>query len=113
MKTLFSKTGLLACAALLFSAGVLFAGIEGGQPRMEAAIKFLQEAKKADNPLPLLEKARNELAHASHNKAGWRPKAIHMVDEAIAKANEGDKQGVEDKCGHAIAEIHTGMSKAP
>jgi hypothetical protein len=113
MKNHFFKAGLLSCAAILMNAGALFAGIEGDQPRMEAAVKFLQEAKKADNPLPLLDKARNELRHASHNKAGWRPKAIHMVEEAIAKANEGDKQGVEDKCGHAIAEIHMGMAKAP
>ena len=79
---------------------------------MEAAISFLQEAKKAENPILLLDKARGELQKAKHNKAGWRLKAIHMVDEAITKANEGDKQRMGDKCNNAIAEIHTGMSKA-
>jgi hypothetical protein len=113
MKTLFSKTYLVTCITILTSVRLLFAGTEAGQPRMEAAVKFLQEAKKADNPVPALEKAREELLHASRNKAGWRVKAIGMVDEAIAKANEGDKQAMAEKCSHAIAEIHMGMAKAP
>jgi hypothetical protein len=111
MKTLLSKASILTCIAMLMNIGILFAGTEEDQPRMEAALKFLQDAKKADNPLPLLEKAKTELQHARRNKGGWRPRAIHVVDEAIAKANDGDKQGVEDKCNNAIAEVHTGMSK--
>jgi len=112
MKTLFSKARLIACIATLMGAGLSFAGVEANQPHMEAAVTFLQEAKKADNPLPALEKALHELKVASHNKSGWRLKAIQMVDEAIAKANEGDNQVVAGKCSNAIAEIHTGMSKA-
>jgi len=112
MKTLFSKAGVLACVAILINAGLLLAGLEEDQPRMEAAIKFLQEAKKADNPIPLLDNALGELKKAKHNKAGWRVRAIATVDEAIADANAGNKQAMESKCSHAIAEIHTGMSKA-
>jgi len=113
MKTLFSKASLVVFIAILVSARLLFGGIEGDQPHMEAAVKALQEAKKADNPLPALERARNELSHASHNKAGWRIGAIHQVDEAITDANQGNKQAVEAKCDHAIADIHMGMAKAP
>ena len=112
MKTLFSKAGIVVCAAILMSAGMLFAGMEEDQPRMEAAISFLQEAKKAEDPVPSLDKALGELKKAKHNKAGWRVRAIQEVDAAIADANLGNKQAMESKCGAAIAAIHTGMSKA-
>jgi hypothetical protein len=77
------------------------------QPRMEAALDALQAAKTSKEPLPLLEKARNEVEHAKHNKGGRRPDAIKEIDEAIEQVKQG--QSAEAKITHAIAMIHAGM----
>jgi hypothetical protein len=50
--------------------------VEGNQPRMEAALDYLQ-------------KARVELDKAEHNKGGWRDAAIQKVDGAIVEVRRG------------------------
>ena len=46
------------------------------QPEMTSALEHLREAKRA-------------LESASHDKGGHRTKAISLVDQAIAQAEEG------------------------
>ena len=58
--------------AIAFMAGVAV----GAQPRMEAA-------------LHALENARAELQAAEHNKGGHRDRALKLVDQAIHQVREG------------------------
>jgi len=46
------------------------------QPRMRRALQHLRAA-------------RAELQAAEHNKGGWRDRAIHNVDQAIADTERG------------------------
>ena len=62
---------LCAVAALVISIGVQVAfarGACGNQPRMQAAIEHLRQARTA-------------LEQAEHNKGGWRDRAIQATDE--------------------------------
>jgi len=112
MKTFASKLILLLCGLSLVNFGVLRAQPEDQQPHMEEALHFLQDAKKSDAPVALLNSAKEALSHAARNKAGFRKKALGIVDDAIALAQGGDHQRMLDKINAAIAEIHTAMSKS-
>lgn len=81
------------------------------QPNMRAALELLQQAKKADQPLPLLNSARHRLKIAAKNKGGNRLEAIEYVNEAITCAKTGDLKKMEQKVNAAIANIHSGMGK--
>jgi len=48
------------------------------QPHMQRALQHLRAA-------------RAELERAEHNKGGWRSRAIHNVDQAIADTENGIK----------------------
>jgi hypothetical protein len=62
-------------------ATVFFAGIVvGAQPRMENALRLLQDAKA-------------ELQKADTNKGGHRVKAIELVNEAILEVQAGIEAG--------------------
>ena len=113
MNTRLLKLSLIVSAVSLAGLGTLQAGAENHQPHMLNALHLLQDAKKSDHPASLLHSAKEELQHASHNKGGYRPIAIEIVDKAIAEAEVGDPQKMLDKINSAIATIHTGMSKAP
>ena len=102
----------LLLLVFLFTASRLSAELEATQPRMETALHFLQEARKSEHPLALLESARNELAKAKHNKAGYRGKAAHEVDRAINEVRSGDKNKVVGEIDNAIAAVHTAMSQS-
>ena len=80
---------------------------------MENALHFLQDAKKSEHPVELLRSAKKELEKASHNKGGFRPVAIEIVEKAIAESEAGNTQKMVEKIDSAIANIHTGMYKAP
>ncbi len=77
------------------------------QPKMDAALEALQRARTSKEPLPLLQKARNEVEHAKHNKGGRRPDAIKEIDDAIDLVKQG--QSAEAKITYAIAMIRAGM----
>ena len=80
---------------------------EAPQPHMVAATDALQAARDSKEPIPLLEKARTELEHAKHNKAGRRPEAIEAVNEAIEQVKKGEDATA--KITHAIAMVRAGM----
>ena len=79
---------------------------------MRAAIDLLHEAKKADDPLPFMEKAKMKLKNAAHNKGGSRVDAIEELNKGIEFAKEGDLVKARGKIDRVIAEIHSGMDKA-
>ena len=82
------------------------------QPKMRAAIDLLQEAKKSDHPIPLMEQAKTRLKNASHNKGGSRVDAIEELNKAIEFAKAGDLEKARGKMNRVISEIHSGMDKA-
>lgn len=104
---------LLLCALCLPAFGSLRAAEEDLQPHMDEALHFLQDAKKAGDPLPLLHSAREALEKAAHNKHGYREVAMGLVDRAIDEAQAGSTQNMINKINAAIAQIHTAMFKAP
>ena len=80
------------------------------QPHMESALELLQKAKTASEPIPLLEKAKNQVQTAKRNKGGRRPDAIEAIKDAIEIAKKGGNP--EAKINHAIAMIHSGEDRA-
>lgn len=81
-------------------------------PGVRAAIDLLQAAKKAADPVPLLQDARKQLKNAEGIKGSIRLEAQQLIKEAIAEAGTGDKKKVEPKINAAIAKIHKGVGKA-
>lgn len=73
MKISFTRT-LLAVAALATFAAVAPSRAE--QPHMDQALTYLQ-------------KAREQLQQAEHNKEGWRVKALKDLDQVIADVQAG------------------------
>jgi hypothetical protein len=70
------KKLLYGCAGSLIVAAVCSIGAYAAQPRME-------------NALRALENARSELVAASANKGGHRQKAISLIDQAISETRMG------------------------
>ena len=71
MKTL-KTTAVLLLLIVTLGLNSAFAG----QPRMRRALEHLRAA-------------RAELQAAEHNKGGWRDRAIHNVNQAIADTERG------------------------
>jgi hypothetical protein len=71
MKT-FKTTAVLLLAITALGLNSAFAD----QPRMRRALEHLRAAKA-------------ELEAAEHNKGGWRDRAIHNVNQAIADTERG------------------------
>ena len=99
---------------VLLCAGTLSAGPEYKQPRMELAVQYLQDALKADDPAPLMRKAKEELGRVqgSGAKAQFRDRAISILDGGLADLQEGKKDKVPGDITTAIASIQSGMSHA-
>ncbi|HYF34907.1 MAG TPA: hypothetical protein VD994_06400 [Prosthecobacter sp.] len=108
MKTI---VAILSGLLILFGASSL-ATAAPDQPHMRAAIELLQAAKQANKPLPMLNAAKKHIQKAAPNKKGERVDALAAVNEAIASATTGDKEKMEQKVNHAIAQLHSGMAKA-
>lgn len=108
------KRHFLRCLfwALLLTGAVVRLDAAPDQPNMRAALELLQAAKKSDQPMPMLQAAKQRLKGASKNKGGERLEAIEYVNEAMAMAKAGDKDKMEQKVNAAIANIHSGMGKA-
>jgi len=103
------KFPLVPLVAFAFGFAAPIALAEQAQPRMENATELLEKAKASKDPLPLLEKARENLKDAKHNKGGRRPEAIKAVDEAIDAVKSGGDP--TSKITHAIAMVRAGMDK--
>jgi hypothetical protein len=71
MKTL--RAGLILVAVV---AAMSVGSVRADQPHMRRALQHLQAAKA-------------ELQSAEHDKGGWRKRAIHNVDQAIADTQNG------------------------
>lgn len=82
------------------------------QPHMRAAIRFLEEAKTAEHPVPTLQSARKELVHSVANKKGQRKDAIRYVDEAIALADKDDKAKMLEKISKALSNVKSGIARS-
>jgi hypothetical protein len=113
MNTWAFKSLTLATAAFFIGTGFSMARPEDRQPKKEDAVSLLESAIKADNPLPLLEKAHKEVQGLSHkgHQEWWMGQTLHEINSAITDFNEGDKTGMASKCRHAIADLHTGMAQ--
>jgi hypothetical protein len=74
MSRFVSKQKLLVGVLVISSLGIGYA--LGAQPRMDAALALLQNA-------------RTELEAAVPNKGGHRERAIELVDRAIVQVREG------------------------
>lgn len=85
----------------------VFGTLNAEEPRMEKAIELLQEARGADKPVPLLEKAINHLEKATGNKNGHRVAAIKTIKEAIRTAESGGK--IRKQIGEAIKQVRAGI----
>ena len=72
------KSALIVVALPLFVA----CAPGGGQPNMESALNSLQNA-------------RVSLEHASHNKGGYRVRALELVNQAIREVEAGIQVGAE------------------
>jgi len=82
-------------------------------PQQRKALDELQAAKKADDPMPLLESARNRIAKANKgNKGGDKEDVLDKIDEAIKELKAGNKPKMEQKINAAIANLHQGKDKS-
>jgi hypothetical protein len=82
-------------------------------PQQRKALDELQAAKKADDPLPLLESAKNRITKANKgNKGGDKEDVIDKINEAIAALKLGDKTKMAGKINAAIANLHQGKDES-
>lgn len=112
MITLLSKVMAVTSVFILCQTSLLRAAAETKQYNMEATVHDLQDAKQSDKPLNYLESAKKALQHAKHNKHGEKHAAMALIDEAIERARAGDLEKMRQKIDAAIADLHSGMSKA-
>jgi hypothetical protein len=100
----------IVCSVLLFStASVTFADL----PQQRKALDELQAAKKAADPLPLLESAKTRITKANKgNKGGDKEDVIDKIEEAIQELQAGNRSKMESKINAAIANLHQGKDKS-
>jgi hypothetical protein len=109
MKHTFRLILRVACAMLLLSATTVLADL----PHQRKALDDLQAAKKAADPMPLLESAKSHITKAPKgNKGGDKEDVIDKIDEAISELKAGDKIKMESKINAAIANLHQGKDKS-
>ncbi|MBE7496391.1 MAG: hypothetical protein HS117_15725 [Verrucomicrobiaceae bacterium] len=82
-------------------------------PQQRKALDEFQAAKKAADPMPLLESARERISKANKgNKGGDKKDVIDKIDEAIKELRAGNKDKMEQKINAAIANLHQGKDKS-
>jgi hypothetical protein len=112
MKTHFKSLLItLSALALCGTAGARPPG-HAAQPEMNQAIVQLEEARHARHPIEHLERAKNDLQDASHNKNGERVEAIRHVNEAIEAARHHDHRAMEGRIDAAIRDVREGKHAA-
>jgi len=100
----------VACAMLLFSTSTV---VHADFPQQRKALDELQAAKKAADPMPLLESAKTRITKAPKgNKGGDKEDVIDKIDEAIEQLKAGNKSKMEQKINAAIANLHQGKDKS-
>lgn len=110
MKHSFRLLVRVACAMLLLSSATT--GL-ADLPQQRKALDELQAAKKADDPMPLLESAKTRISKANKgNKGGDKEDVIDKIDEAIKELQAGNKSKMEQKINAAIANLHQGKDKS-
>ena len=93
--------------------GIAATPVHANLPKQRQAMDDLQAAKKASDPMPLLESAKKHITNANKgNKLGDRNDAVDKVDEAIAALKAGDKQKMEQKINAAIANINQSKDRS-
>ena len=99
-----------ACAVFLLSAASV---VHADLPQQRKALDELQAAKKADDPMPLLESAKDRITKANKgNKGGDKEDVIDKIDEAIKELQGGNRSKMEQKINAAIANLHQGKDKS-
>jgi ABC-type transporter Mla subunit MlaD len=112
MRLLTSRLLRIALALCFFTAAfTAIAGPESASPNLLAAMKSLEAAKTADDPLPDLQDAIKSLDKATNNAGGKKDMAEALVNEAVQFAKDGDKDQMTQKIDHAIVELHEGMDR--
>ena len=100
----------MTCAMLLLGMTTI---ARADLPQQRKALDELQAAKKADDPLPLLESAKNRITKANKgNKGGDKEDVIDKIDEAIKELKAGNRSKMEQKINAAIANLHQGKDKS-
>lgn len=90
----------------MLALGVCATAVHADMPQLRKAMDELQAAKKAPNPMPLLESAKERLTNANRgNKGGERLMALDKVKEAIARLKARDRQKMLQRIDAAIASI--------
>lgn len=103
------KTHLIIALALFGTATMVHADF----PQQRKALDELQAAKKAADPLPLLESAKERIGKANKgNRGGDKADVIDKIDEAISEAKAGNKSKMEQKINAAISNLHQGKDKS-
>ncbi|MEA3208713.1 MAG: hypothetical protein QOE70_1770 [Chthoniobacter sp.] len=101
---------IILAACIAFAAFASQSTVRAEQPHMEKAIDLLQKAKTDSTPIPMLQKAKEQIKDARHNKGGRRGDAIEAINEAIEVSKKGGNP--ESKINQAIAMIHSGTDRA-
>lgn len=93
--------------------GIATSPVRADLPQQRKALDELQAAKKADDPMPLLESAKTRITKANKgNKGGDKEDVIDKIDEAIKELQAGNKEKMEQKINAAIANLHQGKDKS-
>ena len=96
--------------------GITVTQLHADLPNQRKAIDDLQAAKKAADPMPLLQSAKNHLSKANKgNKDGDRDDALKKLEEAINELKAGNRDKMAQKINATIANIQQGKgsSKRP
>ncbi|HCN78938.1 MAG TPA: hypothetical protein DIT13_17315 [Verrucomicrobiales bacterium] len=107
----------LACLLARVACAMLFLGtttvVRADLPQQRKALDELQAAKKAADPMPLLESAKNRITKANKgNKGGDKEDVIAKINEAIEQLEAGNRSKMEQKINAAIANLHQGKDKS-
>lgn len=82
-------------------------------PQQRKALDELQAAKKAADPMPLLESAKTRITKAKKgNRDGDKEDVIAKIDEAIEQLKAGNRSKMEQKINAAIANLHQGKNSS-
>lgn len=104
---------LLRASFVMLMLGITATPLHADLPQQRKALDELQAAKKAADPLPLLESAKNRIAKANKgNKGGDKEDVLDKIDEAINELKAGNRDKMESKINAAIANLHQGKDKS-
>ena len=99
----------LALVALLCSTTASHAAKKPGRDRIAEALNLLSQAKEANNPIPLLKEAKDEIEGTLiPHKDAERERAIKAIGDAITAslANNKEKEAIARAIARAITSVH-------